>query len=64
MDFPNTPFDLPKKFNTPNLDALNRVTVDLLGGEALEAGFEDETPEPDFQFDWTLPKHQLKGGLQ
>ena len=38
--------------------------VDSLAGEALEgSGFENETPEADFEFDWTQAQ-QSQGGTQ
>jgi hypothetical protein len=65
MNFPNTPLDFTRNSIARKHDALDRVAVDLLGGEPLEgSGFEGETPAPDFAFDWTLPKDQIEGGLQ
>ena len=53
MDRPNAPLDF------------HRAAVDALGGVPLEgSGFENETPEREFQFDWTLLKDQSEGGLQ
>jgi hypothetical protein len=47
------------------LDPATRTAVERLGGEPLEgSGFEDETPEPDFQLDWTGPIDRTEGGLR
>ena len=63
MNFPNTPFESPRKSIDSPLDAVNKAVVDLLGGEPLEgSGFEAEMPEPGFQFDWMMPKKPSKGG--
>ena len=65
MDFPNAPLHFHRKFTARTLEASNKAAVDLLGGEALEgSGFEEETPEPEFQFDWTQLKDESEGGLQ
>jgi hypothetical protein len=65
MSVPNASFDFSAKLTTRKIEALDRSTVDLLGGEPLEgSGFEDETPAPDFEFDWTPAKDQIEGGLQ
>lgn len=62
MDFPNPARDFPRK--SPTLDGSNRP-VDLLAGEPLQgSGFEDEKPEPDFQFDWHLPTDRSAGGIE
>ena len=46
-------------------DAAMRTAVERLGGEPLEgSGFEHETSEPDFQFDWTRPIDEPEGGLR
>ncbi len=47
------------------LDLAKRSAVERLGGELLEGSdFEDETPEPEFQSDWTRPKDGPEGGLR
>jgi hypothetical protein len=64
MDITNARFDFPRKFTAPTLDTANRAAVDGLGGEELEgSGFEDEMPEAEFQFDWTV-RDQSEGDLQ
>jgi hypothetical protein len=62
MDFRKTPFD----FNAaiPMVEAAARIAVERLGGELLAgSGFEDEKPDPDFQFAWALPINQPEGGF-
>ena len=57
----NTPSD-----SSGNLSAADALQQALrhLGGEALEgSGFEHETPEPAFQFDWTR-LDKTPGGLR
>jgi hypothetical protein len=59
MDFRKTPFDLNPAIPTAE------AAVERLGGEPLAgSGFEDETPETGFQFDWTVPINLPEGGLQ
>ena len=61
MPVPNAPSDSPGKLSAP--DALQKA-LRHLGGEALEgSGFEHETPDPQFQFDWTR-LDQTPGGLR
>jgi hypothetical protein len=61
MDIPNSARDFPRK--SPALDSYK--AVDLLGGEPLEgSGFEAQTPEPGFQFDWSPPIDRSEGGVQ
>jgi hypothetical protein len=63
MDLPNARPDFRREFTAH--DGPNRAAVDIVGGETLEgSGFENEPPEPEFQFDWTPLKHQSEGGLQ
>ena len=39
--------------------------VNLLGGEPLEgSGFETQSPEPGFQFDWSPLTDRFKGGVR
>jgi hypothetical protein len=59
MDFRKTMFDLKAA------EAAARAGIDHLGGEPLAgSGFEDETPETGFLFDWALPIDPHQGGLQ
>lgn len=61
MDIPNSARDFPRK--SAVLD--NYQAVNLLGGEPLEgSGFEAQTPEPGFQFDWSRPIDRSEGGVQ
>jgi hypothetical protein len=63
MDFRKTPFDF--KAAIPMAEAAEQMAVERLGGEPLAgSGFEDQTPEPDFQFDWAPPINQPEGGLR
>jgi hypothetical protein len=51
--------------NVPSVEAAIAAAVEHLGGEPLAgSGFEHETPEPDFQFEWALPIDQPEGGLR
>jgi hypothetical protein len=61
MPVPNTPSDTPG--NLSAADALQQALLHL-GGEPLEgSGFEQETPDPQYQFDWTR-LDQTPGGLR
>jgi len=52
MPVPHTPSDSP--WNLSTADAVQQAVLRHLGGEPLEgSGFEHETPDPQFQFDWT-----------
>ena len=63
MDFPKSARDYAE--NPAPTDSSSRAALDRLGGQPLEgSGFEAERPEPDFQFDWTLPPDQSRGGAQ
>jgi hypothetical protein len=63
MDFRKTPFD--SNAAIPMVEAAARIAVERLGGEPLAgSGFEDETPETGFLFDWGLPIEQSEGGLR
>jgi hypothetical protein len=63
MDFCRTFFDF--NASIPMVEAATRIAVERLGGEPLAgSGFEQESPESDFQFDWALPINQPEGGLR
>jgi len=63
MDFSSSASDFPAK--SPTLDSIHRAAIDLVGGELLQgSGFEDEKPDSDFEFDWSLPTDRSTGGIQ
>ena len=63
MEFRKKPFDL--NASIPMVDAVTRIAVERVGGEPLAgSGFEEETPEPDFQFNWALRINVPEGGLR
>jgi hypothetical protein len=65
MDLRNASSDFRSKLTGSTRDGSNRAAVDGLGGETLEgSGFENETPDPEFQFNRTLLEHPSEGGLQ
>jgi hypothetical protein len=68
MNVRNIPSGPPEESAAPGLNAPQRAVLELLGGEQLQgSGFEHETPEPQFQFDWPAdhdPKNQDRGGLR
>jgi hypothetical protein len=62
MFVPNAPPDSAD--NLSAADAVQQAVLRNLGGESLEgSGFEHETPDPQFQFDWTR-LDQTPGGLR
>jgi hypothetical protein len=62
MFIPNPQSD--SAHNLAAADAVQQAVLRNLGGEPLEgSGFEHETPDPQFQFDWTR-LDQIPGGLR
>ena len=65
MNLPDIPLDTAGKLTPLTVNTPHRAALDALGGEALEgSGFENEPPEPGFQFDWTQLKEEPEGGLR
>jgi hypothetical protein len=61
MDIPNNARDVPRKSRT--IDSYQ--AVDLFGGDPLEgSGFEAQTTEPGFQFNWSPLTDRSEGGVR
>ena len=64
MLIPNGSSGSSDTFSVPDPDAVQHAVLRDLGGESLKgSGFEHETPDPQFQFDWTR-LNQTTGGLR